>query len=315
MARLLAWLLPGWARDNSALLHYQLAGATERRAACLHAALLMAIIAIAALLIDALALNESNLLARIWMGSRYPLLALQLATLAAAFVLGGAAVTAQRSRKTWDSLRATEAGAALSLRVSWLGALFRLRAPLAVILLVRLVYCLGMLLELPAFGGQYASMLAMQAQPPLTNAQLAPALIGALLAAELLLPLSALGFAAAGGILLAVAVRERVYAAVAQALLLAALLGLVALGEYASIQVASGGLRLSGGVGLALHAAYSAFGDWGLSLAHLRGLGAVWAQIPHSAGIGLALLLLALAQGLAADAMLNLAGALAERRG
>ena len=315
MARLFAWLLPDWARHNSALLRYQLPGAAQGRAAPLHTALLIAFIALAALAIDALALNEGNLLARLWQGSRYPLLALQLATLAAAFGMGGAAVTAQRSRKTWDSLRATQAGAALSLRMGWLGTLFRLRAPIAAILLVRLFYCLGMLLEMPALGGQYASMLAMQAQPPLTNAQLAPALIGALLAAELLLPISALGMAAAGGILLAVALRARVYAAVTQTLLLAAWLGLVALGEVAVGQLAAGGLPLAGWASLALLAAYSAFGDWGLSLAHLQGVGAAWAHQPHSAGIGLVVLLLALAQGLAADGMLKLAEALAERRG
>ncbi len=315
MAKLLAWLLPVWARQNNALLRYQLAGAGAWHKFRLHVALLLVAIGISALVIDALAIKESNLLARIWQGSRYPLLTLQLATLAAAFVLGGATVKTQRSRNTWDSLRATEAGAALSLRMGWLGSLCRLRAPIAVILFYRLVYCAGMLLELPAFDGQYASMLAMQAQPPLPDSRLTPLLIAALLAAELLLPFCALGMAAACGILLSVAIRERVFAAMAQALLLAALPGFVALGEYASLQTAFGGLDLPDEVGLALLTAYSAFGDWALNLAHLSGLSDIWAHVPQSAGIGLVLLLLALAQGLTADGMLKLAERLAERRG
>ena len=83
----------------------------------------------------------------------FPALALQAITFVLALALGAAAVDAERSRKTWDKLRATEAGAGLALRARWLGILYRLRAPIALILLLRLLLALAALIELTAFGG------------------------------------------------------------------------------------------------------------------------------------------------------------------
>ena len=207
-------------------------------------------------------------------------------------------------------MRATEAGAALSLRMGWLGVFWRLRSALAVILLIRLVYCGGMLLESAAFRGTYATMLAGRSS---ADALMTLLHVSALLAAEILLPVCALGLAAALGILISVALRERIYAAVAQIAVLGALLTLVALGTVVSAQLISGELRMSRDVAQLFLLAHGAFGDWGLSLAHFSGLGEAWARAPQMPGIGLALLMLALAQGFAADALLRLAEWLAER--
>ena len=266
----------------------------------------------AALCIDALSPTDANMGARIWRSSHLPTLALQTGTLAVAFVLGGATAGGQRSRKTWDSLRATEAGVALALRIRWLGILLRLRAPIAALLLLRLLYCLGMWVDLSAFGGHHGSMLAQQALPPLADSWLALPLIAATMAALLLLPLCAIGLGAALGILLSVLIRERVFAALAQVLIASAQLLWVVAG---SLQIHIGWLQLPGEAQFAWQLLYGALGDWGLSLAQLSNLGELWSSVPHGAGVGPALLFLALAHGSAADGLLWLAARLGERRG
>ena len=311
MTRLLRWLLPGWARHEDALLRYQLARHLHGRGSAWQVALWLLALALAALAMDLAFPAEGNLAARIWRGSRFPLLALQTGVLSAAFVWGAAAVSGQRSRKTWDSLRATEDGVALALRLRWLGILFRLRASIAAILLLRLVFCAAMLVELAAYRRHHASMLGMQASPPVAETWQVLMLIAAMLAALLLLPLTALGLMTALGMLLAAAIRERVFAGVAQILVLAAQLILVVAGAASVMQ----DLHLPVEAAWAWQAAWGAFGDWALSLAHLRELGEMWAELPYGAWMGAALLALALLQAFATDGMLWLAGRIAERRG
>ena len=65
----------------------------------------------------------------------------------------------------------------------------------------------------------------------------------------------------------------------------------------------------------ALFFGYSAFGDWGLLLSQLGNLGEIWRRAPSGASISLALMMLVLALGLAADGMMWLAGRLSESRG
>ena len=309
---LLDWLLPGWARRNSALLRHQLANTSGRLGALLQTTGWLLAISLVALHIEAHNPIDANIGARIWRGSQLPLLALQMGTGVVAFVLGGATASRQRSRKTWDSLRATEAGVALALRMRWLGILLRLRAPITAILLLRLLYCLGMWVDLSAFGGHHGSMLAQQALPPLANSWLALPLIAATMAALFLLPLCAIGLGAALGILLSVLIRERVFATLAQVLIVSAQLLWVVAG---SLQIHIGWLQLRGETQFAWQLLYGALGDWGLSLAQLSNLGELWSSVPHGAAVGPALLFLALAHGSAADGLLWLAAQLGQRRG
>ena len=151
--------------------------------------------------------------------SIFPTLCLQLITLIVALSLGAASVDAERSRKTWDNLRVTEGGAGMALRARWIGILYRLRVPIAAILLVRLVFSLGTLIDLTAFGGLYAEMLSANASPPLADWRLGLLLIAMTLTANIVLPLVMIASAAALGILLSVAVKERIYGAVMQLLL------------------------------------------------------------------------------------------------
>lgn len=309
--RLGGWLLPGWARQDKALLRHQLANAGVR-GTLLQVMVWLLAIGLAAAFIDAFDPTDANIGRRIWRSSLLPALALQMGVWAVAFALGGATASGQRSRKTWDSLRATEAGVMLALRMRWLGILLRLRAPIAAILVLRLVYCLVMWVELSAFRGHHSSMLALQARPPLPDAWLATPLIAATMPALILLPLCAIGLGAALGIFLSVLIRDRLFAALAQILIAAALLIGVAAG---SLHFLFGWLQIPGEAQFAWELLYGALGDWGLSLAQLGDLGEIWSNVPGGAALGLALLCLALAGGLAADWLLWLASRLAERRG
>ena len=311
MTRLLRWLLPGWARHEDALLRYQLARRVHGRSVAWQVGLWLLALALAALVMELAFPAEGNLAARIWRGSRYPLLALQTSVLWVAFLWGAAAVSGQRSRKTWDSLRATEDGVALALRLRCLGILFRLRAPIAAILLLRLVFCAGMIIKLAAYRGHHAAMLGMQATPPVAEAWQVVALVAAFQAALMLLPLTALGLMTALGMALAVAIRERVFAGMAQILALTAQLILVAADVTSVIHA----FELPVEARWAWQAVWSAFGDWGLSLANLREIGEMWARLPQGAWMSVALILLALLQACAADGMMWLAGRIAERRG
>lgn len=306
------WLLPDWARRDSALLRYRLANSSGGIGTLLQVTGWLLATGLAALFIEAYSPADANIGRRIWQSSQLPTLALQMVTWAVAFVWGSATAGGQRSRKTWDSLRATESGVALALRMRWLGILLRLRAPIMAILLLRLLYCFGMWVELSAFGGHHGSMLALQALPPLPDAWLALPLIAATMAALLLLPFCALGLGAALGILLSVLIRGRLFAALAQILIVSAQLLWVA---ASSLPLNFVWLQLRGETQFAWLLLYGALGDWGLSLGQLRNLGELWSSVPGGAGIGPALLCLALAGGFAADGLLRLAAQLAERRG
>ena len=298
------WLLPGWARRDSALLRYLLVKTSGWRGTALQVIGWLALVGIVAWQLEAHQPSATNLGRRIWRGSQLPLLALQTGTWLVAFVLGGATVGRLRSRKTWDSLRETEAGVTLSLRLRWLGILLRLRAPIAAILLWRLLYCFGMWVELTALGGHHGAMLALQATPPLPSPWLALPLFAASMTALLLPPLSMISLGAALGILLSALIRGSLFAALAQIIIASAQLLWTAAG---ALQFNFAWLELRGETQFAWLLLHGALGDWGLSLGHLSNLGELWATVPHSAGVGIALLCLALLQAVAADGLLGLA--------
>ena len=106
-----------------------------------------------------------------------------------ALTLGASAVGGERSRKTWDNLRVTEFGAGLALRARWAGILYRLRAPITLILLVRFLLIAGILYDLTAFGGLYPKILGAQAKPPLPEWRLDLLLIAFAVTVNILLPI------------------------------------------------------------------------------------------------------------------------------
>lgn len=320
-ARLLRWLLPEWARPDHPLVQYELSHlgrATTRRAFFLQVAALSLLLAGAAAFYAAatdLPLQGSNVSAVIWQSLYFPTLALQLICFILALALGAGSVDGERSRKTWDNLRVTAGGAGQALRARWVGILYRLRAPIAAIALVRLVFALGALAEMTAFGGLYVEMLGAQAKPPLPDPRLGLLYIALTMTLSLLQPLVAIALAAVSGILLTVLIRERIYALLIQLVIVAAQLVFVAAAALAIGSILRGDAEISPEAEYLLLLAYAGLGDWALLLAQLGSLGEIWRRLPHGANISIALAALIFLLGVAADAMMRLAERLAEIRG
>lgn len=315
-------LLPAWARPptSNPLLQYELAksqGSAQGRAFLWQLSALILLLGLAAAVYaGAFELGDSgNWSARLWESLYFPALALQAITLVLALLLGATSVDAERSRKTWDSLRATEAGAGLALRARWLGILYRLRAPISVILLVRLLLALGALLDLTAFGGHYVKMLSAGATPPLSDWRVSLLLIALSAALSLAQPLVMIASAAALGLFLSVTVAERLYSALLQVALVALFVLFVLLASAGAGEILGGRLIISDAAQFVVVLAYSSYGDWGLLLAQLGSLGAVWRVAPAGIAIGPAMVALLLLQALIADSLMSLAERVSERRG
>lgn len=321
MQKLRDWLLPEWAQSDHPLLHYELShsrGRAGRRGTILQLTALAISLVGAAAVYAAVPLSPAsgaNLTGVVWQSIYYPLLVLQLLTMVLALALGGAAVGGERSRKTWDNLRVTEFGAGLALRARWAGIFYRLRAPITLILLARVILCAGILYDLTAFGGLYAQMLGANAKPPLPAWRLDLLLIALAVTVNILLPFIQIAAVAAFGIFLSVAVRERIYAAVIQLLVIAVQLAFAVAGAIAIAQMIRGDAAVAGGWSYALCLGYSAFGDWGLLLAQLGSLGEIWHRVPFGTTLSLGLMILLVGLGLAADGMMWLAARLSESRG
>ncbi len=319
MLGLLTWLLSTWARSDHPLLHYELSAYRQvgsQRNFAWQFVLLSSLLVGAAYIIGASrGVAGGSITNILWHSLYYPLLLLQMLLLIVVLALSADTVKGARRRRTWDSLRVTELGAGLALRARCIGVLYRLRAPLLVLLLVRVLLVLGMLLDLSAFGGLYADMLGAEALPTLEDSRVVILLIATNMTVSLLLPLFMLAAVSAFGILLSAAIKERIYVAAIQLLFLLFLLAFVVSGAISTALIMEGSLSLADEAELALFLSYSFLGDWGLMLAQLEKLGEVWSRVAYSAYIpgimGMMLLLL----GLAADGMMRLAVRLSDRQG
>ncbi len=321
MRKLVTWLLPEWAQPGNPLLQYELSksrGNGTRRGFALQLVALVLLLAAAAFIYASAteALGDSrNVSGLFWQSLYFPTLFLQLITLIVALSLGAASVDSERSRKTWDNLRVTEGGAGMALRARWIGILYRLRAPIAAILIVRLVFSLGTLIDLTAFGGLYAEMLSANATPPLADWRIGLLLIALTLTVNVLLPLLMIASSAALGILLSVAVKERIYGAVTQVLLAVLQVVFVIAAAAGISQILQDSLILSDHAQFLLVLTYCTYGDWGMLLAQLGSLGEIWQRIPSGTLISLGLPVVLLVQAFIADGMIALAERLSESRG
>ena len=309
------WLLPQW--TGNPLLDYEWfhpRGNGARRRFVVHLLALGVLLAGSALSIAAKGGNGAGESATsvLWGSLYFPALALQTLTAIAALLLGAAAFDAQRQGEAWDNLRITESGAGLALRARWLGILHRLRAPVIAMLVVRLILALGMLVELTAFGGGYLPMLHADAATTIADWRLLILAVALSVTAGLLLPLAMIASCAALGVLTGLAIKDRLFAVVAQILLVVLYLLFVSSVSFASAQALQSELTLPGAATFLLVFGYLSYGDWGLALLQLGSLGAVWQRVPHGILIGPSLAGLALAQALIADALMWLAGHAAE---
>ena len=311
MTNLLRAILPGWARPDHPVLAYELArlqGDGRSRTRFLRLLTAGLLLGVAGYL-DASIGQPASFSDWLWRGLYLPMVCVQAVCVLAALGIGIASVDAERGRRAWDHRRVTEGGAILTLRLRWLAALYRLRAPLLAILLARLALVLLMLYDLAAFGGGYGGIIAGGAVSPWLGALL----IALAIALVLLLPLAAVGVAAALGILISVVIKRRIFALMLQCALSAVWLAVVAAGALVANMLLLGGGVADDRRGFPLVLSYCAIVDWGLLLANLAGIADLWRMLTPGVWLSAALAVALLLMASACDGLLSLAGWLAER--
>ena len=312
--------LPEWARDDHPILQYELAhlkAFESQQARFIQVLIIALLLGVGGYLYATLIYvspTQGNITDLAWRTLYFPTLLVQIITSILALSFGINSVGQQRSNHTWDNLRATEIGAELSLRTRWVAILYRLRAPIIAILLVRFVLIIGLLYDITAFGGLYPEMLTKNLTPMVGDAKTGLIVLAFIMTANMLLPLTMIGASASIGILISVGISNRVYSAIIQILFTLAQV-ILTIGILIAIsQFLLGQLDLSNSALLALFVGYSSFGDWGLLFLQLGSVGEIWAIVPYGLFIGIGLVVLMLIQSAVTDGMLSLAVRLAESR-
>ena len=149
-----------------------------------------------------------------------------------------------------------------------------------------------LLWDLTAFRGDYLTLIAGGHQSSITP-PLEILLLGAFVAAAFLLPLSALGLEAAVGLLLSTFARSRQTASLIQIVLTVARVCWPVVPVFLFTSLTSfivNGQPVPDVRTLLALLANGAAGDWGLGMMHTATVDTIWANVPYSAYIGLALL-------------------------
>jgi hypothetical protein len=244
----------------------------------------------------------------------YPLLMIQLLLRIAAFTLTVGVITEQKRLGNWDNLRATEHGAELALRARWVSVFYRLRGLFGVVIGLRGILIVLVLYELTFFQGRHLDLFIVGITPEISLV-VAVLLLSFLLTGSLLLPLTGAGFDASLGVLVSTLVPQRTYSTLVQGLIILARIALTALLVYAAGSYLNNETPLTDAGAWLLLFALGAIGDWGLAFLFLGRFGEIWALVPYGVFLGLALLIFALMQAMAADVMLTFAARRAQKHG
>lgn len=223
----------------------------------------------------------------------------------------------QRRRQTWDQLRATAGGTLAAMRAAWAATVYyRLSGVLGVLVYAPRIVLLALLLwDLTAFRGEYLTMIAGGHSPALPPFFELP-LLGAFIAAAFILPISALGLEAAVGLLFSTYARSRQTAGLIQIGLTigrAIWAGLAVLAMRDLMGALEATQAIDGTTGLMTLLANGAAGDWGLTWLHAGTVDMLWANIPYSGYIGVALLGVVMAHSGLTLAILHWAARRAQR--
>lgn len=244
----------------------------------------------------------------------WPVFVIQIVLQVAVLVLTINTISEEKRRQNWDNVKATSHGVALALRARWSAVVFyRIRGLIGLLIGVRLVFIAGILFDLTAFRGEYLNYLTGSIEPTIPL-PLGVLLLALMMTASLLLPLTGLGFDAAFGLLVSTFVQQRTYTVLAQVALVAIRLTLIGFLLFLYTQYRMNMFEASNLLTWLMLAAFAAVGDWGVSFLYLGFFGAeVWANVPYSVFIGLALLVFVLVQAALTDGILAAAIYRAER--
>lgn len=279
--------------------------------------IVLAVLGLAGYLYATLGLTQDagfNVPQSIWRTLFFPVLFFQIVLHVLAVWQGVRIVQDERRRQTWDKLRSTEKGIEMALQVYRLSILYRLREGIGAVLLARVIFTGGILLELTAHRGEYMDMMAASSTPEVAL-PVGVVLMGAFMTAGLLLPLVSIGLDVTLGLLIASLFSNRTIAGILQFLVIMARLvvtvGLLLL-MTAFLQ---GQLTPDDTTALVLTTAYSLFADQGLLFLNAYQTDLLWQMVPYSIFIGVVLLLSVLLVAVVSDALLSLAVRRAERNG
>lgn len=250
----------------------------------------------------------------IWRTLFIPLLGLQIVVRLMAISLGIGAISDERQRQTWDNMRATEHGAELTLRTRWVAMFYRMRGLMVALMAARVVLLGTILFELTAFRGTFLDILVARSDPPV-SLFVGVVLLAATLTAAFLMPISAIGVDIAIGLWISTTIKQRAFGVILQILVIAARVIVFAALLYGVLIFLNGDWQGSPSEAWALLGAWSAFGDWGITLLQLSQTGQlIWSQVPYSIFYGVLLLLVMIVQVSVASGLLTLAMRAAERR-
>ena len=314
--------LPGWAQRQHPVLRYELNKSAQltRRARLVR--VLVICLAVVALLGSGYLIATNRLTQSAGQNPTeailailfWPLLVVQVAMRCVAIVMTGAVISEEKRRQTWDSLRATEGGAELTIRTRWAAVFYRLRLPLIAVIGARVLLIVGILYDLTAFQGRYLD-LVINGIIPEVALPVAAVLLAFFMTSSLLLPLTGVGFDAALGLLVASLFQQRTYAVLAQILLVLGRVLLALLLVFLATRFISGDLATTDLSSWAVMSAFAAMGDWGLAFLNLGFFGEIWATVPFGVFIGLALLAFSMLQAMLTDWLLAVAIRRAEQNG
>lgn len=244
----------------------------------------------------------------------WPLIVIQVGMQIGALMLTANTVSAERMRQTWDNLRATEKGAELAMQTRWAAVFYRLRGVMAIVLLFRVAFVIGILVDLTAFQGHYLDLLTNGIIPSVPLA-VSAVLLAVFMTAGLLIPITGVGMDAAVGLLVSTVFQQRTYSFIAQGLLIVIRIALVGGLLLSAAQFKQGDLAVTDAGAWILMFGLATVGDWGLAFLLLSVYGEIWATVSYGILLGPALLGFVLLQAAAGDLILKLAARRAELSG
>ncbi len=231
----------------------------------------------------------------------------------AAMSLTGNVISTEKTRGTWDSLRITSHGAGLVFQARWVAVFYSLRGPLAVLLLTRILFVVGILIDLAQYyRGRYLDLL-LSGTTPHVSVTMGAVLLAATMTAGIMQPLVALGLDGAVGLLLSVTVRSPRYDIMVRIVIGLLRVGLAGLVIALGTQVFVHPENLSEGSMWLRVVGQSMLGDQGLRLLNIEESGFLWVELPYSIYLGPVLLLFTLLQAWLAGFIVNRAARLAQR--
>lgn len=245
----------------------------------------------------------------------WPLIAGQTLAMVLALFMTANAVTVERQKQTWDSLKLSLVGVGLTLRARWASVFYRLGWLLLIITIGRMAYIAIMLEDMTEFQGR-ALDLRISGITPEVSLDVTVIIMALTMTAFLIQPFVAVALAASVGLLMSVFTKTRGVVVLGMLLLVGLRLGITASGIVVGDTIFR---DVGGGVTPELAELASASeteteawarllfssveGDQMLNLMHLDTLGLVWTDVEYGIYIGAIMLGIVLFQAIVANVL------------